>query len=262
MAKKTDYIDAQRQRVGNVPNWGRVPAILTPGTMEAFGIFEKFGFNYILADAAEPSVPGWLCANTATVLSMADLSGGAVLLTTGVTIEDTGQMQLGDGVGGAFWPAATKEIFYETRLKHTIAGTNVLKLAFGLIDPCGVTEICVDGNTRAPITAVDHLCFLTDIDTGNAWQFEGRKGGVTDLNALTQTPESLVFHTYGFHVYGTTTALPGFCDVYYDRAIIAAGQVLHTSIPVTGLTPFLCIKTGGAFIEAVYVDYTMCVELR
>ena len=48
MGTKIKYLDARRQRVGNVDNWGRVPAINIPGTMEAYGIFEKFGFNYIL----------------------------------------------------------------------------------------------------------------------------------------------------------------------------------------------------------------------
>lgn len=254
--KKVGYIDARRQIIGGVPGWSQVPALLIPGQLKAYGIMEDF-LGYVLADAAEPSIPNWLCANTSTVLSIADIVGGCVLLQTGAGNEDTGQMQLGDGVGGAFWPAAGKDIWFEARVKQTITGTNTLNLAFGLQDPCGATEILADAG--AGPAAQNHLMFLT-LDTGagvNAWSFRGGKVAAATTNALAKNLESLVFHTYGFHVRGVTQV-----DVYYDRALIAAAKILTANIPVTGLMPFVCIKTGTTEIEAVYVDYIMCVQLR
>jgi len=254
--KRIGFLDGRRSVVGGVPAWGGVPALLIPGQLQGYGIYEDF-LRYILADAAEPSVPDWLCAKTNTVLSIADIAGGAVLLTTGAVDEDTGQMQLGDGVGGMFWPAAGKDIWFEARVKQTIAGTNTLNLAFGLQDPCGATEILADVGAGPAVN--NHLMFLT-LDTGagnNAWSFEGDKAGAPDRNALGENLESLVWHTYGFHVVGVTRV-----DVYYDRELVAAAEIATANIPVTGLTPFVCIKTGTTAIEAVYIDYIMCVQKR
>ena len=265
--KRIGYLDAQRLRVGNVPNWDKVPALLTPGTMEAFGIYEQFT-RYLLADNAVPTVPGWTNDTpTNTVLSIPNVVGGGVLLTAAAALDNNqGQIFRGDGVGGAFWPEMTKDIWYEARVKQTIAGTNQLNLAFGLVNPCLGTEILDDDGVGWNAGANNHLAFYT-LDTGagaNAWSFSGDKGGVTDNNALGVDLVSDVFHYYGFHVYGTdpTGLLPMQCDVYYDRAIVAAGQVLAASIPVTGLTPFLCIKTGSVAEESVTMQYNMCVQLR
>lgn len=265
--KRVGFIDARRPVVGGIPGWTHVPGMLIPGQLQGYGIYEEF-LGYVLSNA-EPSIPGWLCANQATVLSISAYRGGVVALSTGGADEDFGQMQLGDGVGGAFFPGVDpvnkliKEIWFEALVKQTIAGGTTLNLAFGLVAPAGAGEILADGGGAA--LADNRLYFVTrDDGTASAWTFEGDKAGTTDPNLLGIALESLKWHTYGFHVHGIDGAglLPAQCDVYYDRALVAAGQVTTLSIPTACLTPFVCIKTGDNVAEAVYVDYIMCIQQR
>jgi len=248
--KKLGFLDARRPVVGGIAGWSGVPAILVPGHMNAFGIFEDFLHSTELAAGA--TVPGWELDATGTTLSIADIIGGCVLLTTGGTDNDTGQLTLGSLDGGAFWPQAGKDIWFEARVKHSYSHADE-NLAFGLQDP-SATEYLGDDGAGA---AVNNHLFFSVLDGESEWYFEGDKAGETDRNALGKTPEDLVFHTYGFHVRGVTQV-----DVYYDRELVAAGKVVTDNIPVTGLMPFIFIKAGSGNAEAIYVDYIMCVQER
>ncbi len=261
MHRQPGYIDGRRTRVGGVPVWGAVPDVLTPGSMEAFGIFEEFLGSTELA--AGISGVGWLLDVTATLFSIEDaIPGGAVLLTTGGANEDTGQLTLGDGAGGIFVPAAGKDIWYEARVKTTKTGNNP-NYFFGLQDPAVVAappanEYIQDtGGARLD----NHLCFQI-MDTTSApapdWTFEGDDSGVPDINGLAIAQDPGVFHTFGFHVVGATRV-----DVYIDRVLIAAGEVGVASIPDgIGLMPVFFVKAGDGSAEVLSVDYVMCVQLR
>lgn len=250
--KKIGFLDGRRPVVGGVPGWSGVPGLLIPGQMQAYGIFEDFLTATELA--AGTIVPGWELDVTSTTLTIADIAGGAVLLTTGGVDEDTGQLTLGSLDGGAFWPAAGKDIWFEARVKNSLTGTpKDENLAFGLQDP-SATEYLADAGAGPAVN--NHLMFLT-LDGGTNWLFEGDKAGAADQNDLGKAVESLTYHTFGFHVVGVTRV-----DVYYDRELVAAGQVTTDNIPVTGLMPFIFIKAGSAAAEAIYVDYIMCVQQR
>ncbi len=255
--RQPGYIDGRRTRVGGVPVWGAVPDVLIPGAMEAYGIFEDF---YLITELAGGiTIPGWLFDQTNSLLSIEDAEpGGIVNLANQVAAgdNDTAQITLGDGAGGAFVPAAGKDIWFEARVRTTKTGDNP-NYFFGLQDPAGATELILDnGGNRVN----NHLCFQI-LDTGAVaapnWTFEGTQGAAVDTNDLLIAQDPGVFHTFGFHVVGVTRV-----DVYIDRVIIAAGQVDTAEIPVTGLMPVIFFKAGDASLESIGVDYIMCVQLR
>lgn len=250
------YIDGRRLVIGGMCGWTKVPALLVPGQMKAFGIMEDFFGSIELAAGESP--PGWETDvfGGGGTFTIADIAGGYGLWQTGGANNDCIQSTLGSLDGGAFWPAAGHDIWFEARVKQSIAGVNQLNLAFGLQDPSAGVYL---GDNGGGPQVNNHLMFLT-LDTGagnNAWSFEGDKAGAADRNALGVNLVSLVEHYYGFHVQGVTQV-----NVYYDRVLVAAGKVVTANIPVTGLMPFVCIKEGDGGAEAVYIDYVMCVQER
>jgi len=256
MDKKIGFIDGRRPVVGGINAWTEVPGLLIPGQLQGYGIYEEFmGVSELNVPAGiGHNVPGWESNifNGGAALSLADIRGGNVLLQTAGGNNDSGQLTLGDVVGGAFWPAADKDIWFEALMKHTYAVADE-NIAFGLIDPDAAVYLADDGG-GIPIN--NHLAFVV-LDGGALWCFQGNKAGLVDTNSLAIAPVDLVFHTFGFHVRGVTAV-----DVYYDRVLVAAGQILTANIPVTGLMPFFAIKAGSAAVEAVYFDYIMCIQRR
>ena len=250
--KRLGFIDGRRPVVGGVPAWTEVPGLLIPGQLQAYGIYEEFlGITELAAGAV---VPGWrldVFGGGAT-LSLADVRGGNVLLQTAGGNNDAGQLTLGDALHGAFWPEADKDIWYEALMKHSYVEADE-NIAFGLMDPAVAAYL---GNDGAGIAINNHLAFVV-LDGEALWYFQGNKAAAVDKNSLAIAPVNLVYHTFGFHVRGVTQV-----DVYYDRNLIAAGQVLTANIPVTGLMPFFAIKEGSGNVEAVYFDYKMCIQRR
>jgi hypothetical protein len=249
--KKVGFIDARRPTVGGIPAWGEAPALLIPGQLQGYGIYEEF---LGVTELAAPVVPGWRLDvfGGGGALSLADVRGGNVLFQTNGANNDSGQLTLGDAVHGAFFPEAGKDIWYEAKMKHSYSEADE-NIAFGLIDPSVGEYLDDDGGG---LNIANHLLFVV-LDGEALWYFQGDKTGTTDKNSLATAPVDLALHTFGFHVRGVTAV-----DVYYDRALIAAGQVLTASIPVTGLMPFFAIKAGSGHVEAVYFDYIMCVQKR
>jgi len=250
--KKVGFIDGRRPVVGGIPAWDEVPGLLIPGQLQGYGIYEEFlGITELAAGAV---VPGWRLDgfNGGATLSLADVRGGNALLQTAGGDNDSGQLTLGDGVHGTFFPEAGKDIWFEARMKHTYSEADE-NIAFGLIDPSEGEYLDDDGGG---LNIANHLLFVV-LDGESLWYFQGDKTGTSDKNSLAIAPVDLAYHTFGFHVRGVTAV-----DVYYDRALIAAGQVLTASIPVTGLMPFFTIKAGSGNVEAVYFDYMMCIQAR
>lgn len=255
--KRTGNINAARIVVDGIPAWAEVPAVLVPGNMDAFGIYDDCFQECNLA--ADRGPVGYRVMATNGTWATADVAGGVMQMNTSDTADnDVIQITLGGDDGGAFWCAANVQTFFEIRCRQTILGTNTLNLAFGLQDPAN-TEYLADAGAGPAVN--NHLMFLT-LDTGagvNAWSFEGDLAGTTDRNALSTNLDSLTWHTYGFFVDGITA-----CYVYYDRAYVAAGLVATASIPITGLMPFVCIKDGNvaAMAEYIQIDYIMCIQTR
>jgi len=261
MRKQPGFIDARRAAVGGIAGWtgpeGGIPAILIPGHLDAFGIYEDFLMGTELAARETPM--GWESDefNAGGVFAIADHIGGVALVQTNGGDNDAMQATLGScnalGSGGAFWPQAGKDIWFEARVKHSYDPADV-NLAFGLIHP-GVAQILRDNGVGCNIN--NRLMFVV-LDGEDTWYFEGDKAGDTDKNDLEKAPADLAWHTYGFHVRGVTAV-----DVFYDRVVVAGGKVLTANIPTAaGLMPFFAITAGSAIAEAIYVDYIMCIQKR
>lgn len=257
--KKTGNIDSRRIVIDGIGGWPEVPAVLVPGNLQAYGIYDDIFEECNLA--AGRTLAGWRLRATNGVFSIADVAGGVFMLNTSDTADnDVAQLTLGGEDGGAFWPAANKDIYFEIRARQTILGTNTLNLGFGLIDPAALEYLDDDG-AGVPAAIENYIMFQT-LDTGagnNAWSFVSENATAVATNALTLNLDSLTWHTYGFWVNGITAIYP-----FYDRVYYPAGLIATANIPRTGLMPFITIKDGNAaaFDEYVQVDYIMCIQRR
>ena len=259
MTKRTGNIDSRRITVDGIPAWNEVPALLVPGNMQAYGIYEDFleEQNLAGADPIGRSPRGWHARMSNADWAMADVAGGVCMITTDGGDNDYGQITLGGELSGAFFPAANTEIWFETRIRQTIAGINTLNLAFGLIDP--TNDEYLRDNGAGILAAIENYIIFQTLDTGggnNAWSFVGEKATAADTNALTIDLVSLEWHTYGFYVHGVDNIY-----VYYDREYQEDGLIATANIPITGLMPFVAIKDGGD-VEYVQIDYIMCIQTR
>lgn len=261
MNRSPGYIDGRRTRVGNVPQWGAVPNVPIPGTMEAFGIFEDFlSVEDVAADgsvAAGKSVWEFLEQSTGTI-AQADEVGGAIVLTTGPVNEDSAQIILGSEVGGsAFKPAAGKHIWFEVRAKvgKLVTGTT-FNYFIGLVEP----DATIILTNAGAIPTDDEIIGFIARDGDTNWSFMGAKSDTQDINALgAGAVVDNSYHYFGFYVNGVTDV-----TCYYDRAVISAGALATANIPILGVMPAFAVKTGEAAGTAdnITIDYIMCVQLR
>lgn len=258
MANRTPgYIDGRRVRVGNVPNWGPVPNILIPGTMEAYGIFEDFVSLEALAVGGNSM--GWdfyesrALAGSAAALAQADVAGGVGIITCTGLDEDTGQIVLGSLAGGGiFFPAADKHIWFEARIYAGEVGAQS-NYFVGLINPVNA-DILTDGGGAGAMPNQDIIGFFCYDGVAN-WYSVGDKATVQSVVNL-GVAVTAAWHTLGFYVNGVTSV-----QCYYDR--VATGAIIApANIPVTGLMPAIAVKAGAVAAETISVDYVMCVQLR
>lgn len=261
--KRIGSIDGRRLAVGGVPGWTGVPALLIPGQLQAFGIFEEFLKSTELAAGETPT--GW---ETKTfggggTFTIAEQLGGYGLWQTSGADNDAIQSTLGSVNGGAFLPQVNKEIWFEALVK--LSHIDEIIVAIGLQDP---NDAVYMGNGNAGPAVQNHLLF-TAVDVGAGitenWHFQAGKGAAeVDKNLSVPLVAHPTLFTLGFHVHGhdTTGLLPGQVDVYVNRALIAAGKVLTANIPITGLMPVVCLKAGDNEAQSFYADYHMDVQQR
>lgn len=257
MADRTPgYIDGRRIRVGNVPNWGSVPNILTPGTLEAYGIFDDFVTLEQLAVGGNSN--GWdfyesrALAGSAAALAQADVAGGVAIITCNGNDEDTGQIILGALAGGGiFHCAADKHLWFEARIRAGEVGAQS-NYFVGLINP--VNDDILEDAGAVPLTNPDIIGFLCYDGVAN-WYSIGDKT-TTQARVDLTIAVSGGWQTLGFYVNGITSV-----QCYIDR--VAAGAVIATAnIPTNGVMPAIAVKAGAAAAETIEVDYVMCVQLR
>ena len=259
--KRTGFIDGRRLRIGGMPPWEAVPAILPPGVMEAYGILEDFlGVEDLPGAGSMATSQGvwehWI--QVASTIAQADVAGGAVIMTTGALDEDSGQIILGSAAGGgAFFPAAGKHMWFEARVR---AGLLVAAATFnyfaGLVNPVAAAILSDAG----AIPAIPDIIGFIARDTEVNWSFMGDNAGAQDINPLgVGCVVNNLWHYLGFYVNGVTDV-----TCYYDRVAVAAGAILTANIPVTGIMPAFAVKTGDALnvADTLEVDYVMCVQLR
>ncbi len=260
MANRTPgYIDGRRFRVGNVPTWGPVPDVPTPGSMEAYGIFDDFLSCEDLAGAGSTPTDQavwefWI--QNAAAIAQADVVGGHAIITCGGANEDSGQITLGcltsARSGGAFFLAAGKHLWFEARAKATNLGTAQLNIFIGLINPI---DAAILANAGGALPNDDMLGFVVR-DGESDYSFVGDKASAEDYNGLAVAIDTS-YHYFGFYVNGVTDV-----TVYLDRVAIGVGAIATANIPVTGLMPAFAIKAGSAAAEVLTIDYVMCVQLR
>ena len=248
---KTGYINSARMR-GVVPYLDRVPSVLFPPNMDAYGVFEDFIGWPTLAAAANANGWQWMEQNAGT-LTQADEAGGVVMLATGGADNDASQMIMGgSAAGGAFWAAADKDIYFEARAKMSNLGVARTNIFVGLVDPVAAIILPNDGGA---MVQPNFMGFVVQ-DTDAVFSFMGDKATIQDKNSLAVAIDTS-YHYFGFVVHGVTSV-----DVYLDRVLIAAGALATANIPVLGLMPVLCVKAGSGVVESLSADYVMAVQMR
>lgn len=252
MVKRIGYIDSRRLHSGGVGYLSKIPTSIFPPNMDVYGIFEDFiGFYSLDADG---EAKGWtFLEETDGTLDQADVAGGVIALGCGGADNDGAQIIMGgSAAGGAFWPAAGKDLYFEALVRHSNLGPAATNIFVGLIDPVNAAILADDGGA---LPNNDMLGFVFR-DTEVNYSFVGDKAGAEDYNSLAVAIDTS-WHYMGFIVNGVTSV-----DVYLDRVKIAAGAIATANIPVTGLMPALAVKAGDANAEYLQVDYVVCVQLR
>lgn len=253
--KKIGYIDGRRIRVGGVPAWGPVPSVLTPGTMEAYGIFEEFlGVEQLNIGGNSHDWEFWI--QNAAILTQADVPGGVGIITCGGTDNDSGQIILGAlAGGGGFRIAADKHLWFEALIRAGHASADEFNYFVGLIKPVNAAIL---GNNGGAFPN-DNMVGFSVRDTDANWSFMGDDGSTEVINPLGAARiVDNEWHSLGFYISGVDTV-----TVYYDGGVVAAGALVAANIPDgVGLMPAIAVKDGGGAAETIEFDYVMCVQLR
>lgn len=251
--KRTGNIDARRITIDAIPGWPEVPAVLVPGNMDVYGIYDDFFKECNLA--AGRTLNGWRLRVTGGAWTMADEPGGVGLMQTGAVNDQLAQVTLGGDATGAFLPAAHHDIYYEVRTKIDTVGAGTANVGFGLINPAAADYYQAAG---AGIAQTDYICWETIDDAVDTWSFTSASaaGGV-DRNDIEIDLESLTFRTFGFWVRGLDAIYPFFDRVYYPAGLIATAN-----IPLVNLMPFFAVRSGDGTNEPLYFDYCMCIQER
>ena len=251
--KRTGNINAARITIDGISGWPEVPAILIPGNLQAYGIYDDFLGECNLA--AGRTQDGWRLLVASGTWILANEAGGVGLLQTGAVNDQLAQITLGGETTGAFFPVANKDIYFEVRIKVGTAGAGTSNVAFGLIDPAAAAYL---GAAGGGITVADYICWETLDDGVTTWNFTAAStaGGV-DRNVTATELESLTYHTFGFWVNGITAIYP-----FYDRVYEPLGLIATANIPLTGLMPFFAVRSGDGTNEPLYFDYCMCIQER
>ncbi len=252
--RQPGYIDGRRIRVGNIPNWGDVPGVLIPGTLEAYGIFEDFASLEQLAVGG--SSMGWdFWIQNAAVLTQADAAGGHALITCGGADEDSGQIVLGSLAGGGiFFPAADKHIWFEARIYAGVVAAAEFNYFVGLVDPVNAALLADGGGGGA---MPNNNCIgIWSYDGETDWYSIGDDSGVESSVGLGEAVTA-AWITLGFYVNGITSV-----QCYINR--VATGAIIApANLPDgLGLMPAIAAKNGSAAADTIQVDYIMCVQLR
>ena len=251
--KRIGNLDSKRVTIDGINGWPEVPAVLVPGSMQAYGIYDDFLKECNLA--AGRTLNGWRLRATGGTFIIANEAGGVGLMQTGAVNDQLAQITLGGDATGAFFPAADKDIYFEVRTKVDTVCAGTANVAFGLIDPAAADYLQAAG---AGVSQADYICWEMLDDAVTTWNFTAAStGGGVDRNVTTTAYESLTFHTFGFWVHGITNIYP-----FYDRVYEPLGLIAAANIPLTGLMPFFAVRSGDGTNEPLYFDYCMCIQER
>lgn len=214
--------------------WETCPqqAILDPGVGYVYP--EDF-FNYVAADWAVTEIG----AGGTEVLQ--DAAGGVLRITTDALDDDGVQIQK---VGEAFIPAATKPIWFETRIQLVTAAKHVQSdLLVGLaITDTTVIPARTDGIYFAK---ADESALVGAVT-------ESASTATTTAAVLALAPAT--WYKLGFWCDGLTT-----CYFYVNGVLLATHT---TNIPFVEMTPTFAVLNGEGGATAWDIDYFKAVQIR
>jgi hypothetical protein len=178
----------------------------------------------------------------ASVGIVADTVGGELALTSAATTDNDGASIQGNEI---FLPAANKRIYFQTRIKCTVAAQT--DLCFGL-------TVNFATNPENMLTAADRICFQVDDD--NASILCKTESGGTETS--TDSGVDLVDDTYivlGFAVNGVSSV-----TFYVNGAAVATHS---TNIPATELAvAAMSLSGNNTGTRVTTLDYLFCAETR
>ena len=225
--------------------------------LEAIRLDPNIGYEYftdfIGADmqtgVATEEHGGWILTQATTGTWKADDAAGGVMLldSSSSTVRQGGNLQLGGTTGECFIPAASKDLWFETRVKVTdFSGGPELAIGLANIDTTVIAT--------SAVSTTDHMMFTSVTDDGVVL-FNGEKGGTGNTETFTTIADG-TWYRLGFHCSGVTT-----CQAYLDG--VATGTALVTAnIPILEMVPTFVCQSDGTTDPILHIDWMRIVQLR
>jgi hypothetical protein len=181
-------------------------------------------------------------------------AGGQIKLLTAATDNDSTILKAPVNFVGL----AGRRIAFEIRLMLTEGNTDDAGVVVGLTSDQAATLMQADG--AGPVASGSHVVFFK-VDGGTKWQFETSNGATqttdTDVGART----SATWVRLGAVLEPSADGLSYSVTPYVDGVQAGDAQtLLIASLAVMGFT--ILLKSGGANVETMHVDYVMAVADR
>ena len=192
---------------------------------------------------------GWIMTQqTAGTWKADDAAGGVMLLDSASgTATQGANLQLGGTTGECFLPAASKDIWFEARVKVAdFSGGPELAIGLANIDTTVIAS--------SAVSTTDHIMFTSVTDDGVVL-FNGEKGGTGNTETYTTIVDG-TWYRMGFHASGVTTV-----QAYLDG--VSTGTALVTAnIPVLEMVPTFVCQSDGTTDPILHIDWIRIVQLR
>jgi len=222
--------------VTGVANWNLFQSMLINSPELMYGKFDDFSPGGLVSSTS-------LAGFSTTVVSsgtlvMADAAGGVLQLTPGGTEDHGVQIQTN---GEMFLPAATKDIWFECRVR----GNDVTEVDWFL-------GLCTTDTSIIASNPNDAIGFWThDGDVNIDFEVADGTGTPTD------TTSDLANNTWvrlGFYVNGVTSVTP-----YINGT---AGTAVTANIPAVEMALSFACTTGEGSVNTLDIDWYKIVQLR
>jgi hypothetical protein len=234
--------------------WGN-PVIADSAPLAGFDPLETF----VLKDDFETfhDTLRWTkvaASSGSTALEATAPAGGQLKILTAATDNDSTIIKapvnfVADGI---------RRMAFEVRLKLTEGNTDDAGVVVGLASDQAATLMQADG--AGPSASYSGAVFFK-VDGGTKWQFETSKGATQETDADVGARTSAAWVRLGAVLEPAADGLSYEVTPFVDGVKAGEAQtVLVASIAVMGFT--ILLKSGGATVETLHVDYVMAVADR
>ena len=246
---KLNFWDSQINTTFKTGVWADCPLLaMQCDPTVAYEFFEDW-VNF-KGTASATTLTGWTLTQASTgAVSISDTQAGGILLLDSNSITEAQGAQIQYTTGTLpFIPAATKDIWFECKLK--IVDT---------YDKCelfaGLSAVDTSIIAGSDMTAANHIGFECHTDDG-VILFGGEKAGAEATPVTSNTIADDTYVRLGFKVNGVTSVS------HYVDGVLIGTSILTANIPIVGITPSFVCQSGGTNDPIMHLDWVRIVQLR